>query len=72
MTPPTNHPVWTKLIKGELEHKFAAAAASMLFFTLRRQYSRNPEALQAQVLEAHRFFEKFERVLADDINKLFR
>jgi len=72
MIPPLTHPVWTKLIKGEIEHKFKAASASMLFFTLRQQYGRAPSSLPAQLVEAQRFFEKYERLLADDIKQLFR
>jgi len=72
MTPPLTHPVWTKLIKGEIEHKFKTASASMLFFNLRQQYGRNPQGMPTLVSEAQRFFEKYERVLADDIKQLFR
>jgi hypothetical protein len=72
MVPPSTHPVWARLIRGELEHSFTATAPGMLFFTLRRQNQKDPRGLDRQVDEARRFFQKYESVFADDLAKLFR
>jgi hypothetical protein len=72
MVPAPNHPTWAKLIKGELDHKFKITAASMLFFNLRLQFKRDPDKLSTHVSEARKFFEKYETLMADDVQTLFR
>lgn len=72
MVPSATHPTWTQLIKGELDHKFRIAAASMLFFTLRQKHKRTPTELPKQIEEARAFFGKYEHVLAAEIEVLFR
>lgn len=72
MVPAANHPMWGKLIRGEVEHQFSKAAAGMLFFNLRLQHKENPSRLVLLVDQARAFFEKYESVLTADIQKLFR
>lgn len=72
MVPAASHPTWAKLIRGEVDHQFTKAAASMLLFNLRLQHKESPAKLTQHVDEARKFFEKYENVLADDIRKLFR
>jgi hypothetical protein len=71
MIAPKTNPVWSKLIKGALEHQFKLAAASMLFFNLRNQFQKDPSRLNVLIDEAHKFFAKYESVLSDDIKHLF-
>jgi hypothetical protein len=71
MIPALSHPSWEKLIKGEIKHKFSNAAASMLFFHLQSQYKRDPSRLDDHIAQAHAFFVKYERVLADEIRAVF-
>jgi hypothetical protein len=68
----SDHPSWKKLITGELKPKFANASASMLFFNLQMQHRRDPSKLREHIGEAQRFFQKYEKVLAEDIQIIFR
>jgi hypothetical protein len=70
MIPGLHDPSWEKLIKGQIKHKFSNAAASMLFFHLQAQYKRDPSRLEDQIAQAHAFFAKYERILADEIRAL--
>lgn len=71
MVPAMTHPTWPKLIKGERKHQFSQASASMLLFSLQQNYRRDPAKLDEQVAQAHRFFVKYESLLAADIRSLF-
>ena len=72
MLPAANHPTWAKLIKGETTHQFTQASASMLFFNLQREYKKDPAQLHAHIAQARKFFEKYQAVLAADIQRLFK
>ncbi|HEX7601875.1 MAG TPA: hypothetical protein VF316_09730 [Polyangiaceae bacterium] len=72
MLPGPQHPTWGRLIRGDLTHEFKNFAAGMLFFNLRIMYKRDPNHFFDQVGEAHKFFVKYEAILADDIKVLFR
>ncbi|NJO12968.1 MAG: hypothetical protein HC872_05305 [Gammaproteobacteria bacterium] len=52
LIPAADHPMWAKLIKGEVKHQFAQASASMLLFTLQRDYKRDPAKLSEQIAQA--------------------
>jgi hypothetical protein len=71
MLPPPTNPVWTNLVKGTTDHQFRLAAASMFFFSLRNQFTRTPSRLPALIQEAHKFFQRYESILGDDIRQLF-
>ena len=71
MVPSGSHPAWAKLVKGDIDHQFKPASAGMLFFSLRRKYKQDPSALSSCVQEARAFFEKYERILADDMKRIF-
>ena len=71
MVPSGSHPAWAKLIKGEIDHQFKPASAGMLFFSLRRKFKQDPSTLGPCVQEARAFFEKYQRILEDDIKKIF-
>lgn len=71
MVPPASHPMWAKLIKGDVKAQFTQASASMLFGNLQREYHKDPSKLTQQVQQARDFFSKYEKALAADIQKLF-
>lgn len=71
MIPPATHPAWAALIKGERTHQFALTSAGLLFFNLHYAHVRDPSKLGERVDEARRFFAKYEKILADDITRLF-
>jgi len=70
MIPPPHHPVWARLIRGELTHTFAAAAAGMLIMRLQRQHRKQPESLSSLIDEMRLFFTKYEATCAADIARL--
>ena len=72
MIPPVTDPVWPNLVKGSTPHNFRLAAASMLFFSLRNQFAKDPSRLPALIQEARKFFQRYESILGDDIQRLFR
>jgi hypothetical protein len=72
MIPPLSDGVWSKLIKGTAEYQFKIAAASLLVFTLRSQYKRDPSRFPALVEEARKFFLKYENILVEDVQRLAR
>jgi hypothetical protein len=71
MIPQATHPAWAELIKGERRHEFALTSASLLFFNLQYAHQRDPSKLGERIDEARRFFEKYEKILAEDITRLF-
>jgi hypothetical protein len=72
MIPSASHPVWAGLITGEIDHKFGPASAGMLFFNLRRRHKSDPSSIKACVAEARAFFQKYERIMDNDIKQLFK
>jgi hypothetical protein len=71
MIPPPTNPVWPGLVKGTTDHPFRLAAASMFFFSLRNQFAKDPSRLPALIQEARKFFQRYESILGDDIQRLF-
>jgi hypothetical protein len=71
MIPPATNPVWPNLVKGSIQHSFRLPAASMFFFSVRNQFLKDPSRLPALVLEARKFFQRYESILGDDIRSLF-
>ncbi len=67
MIPPTTDPVWGKLIKGTADYQFKQASASLLFFTLRSQYKRDPSRYSALAEEARKFFLKYENIMGNEL-----
>jgi hypothetical protein len=43
----------------------------MFFFSVRNQFLKDPSRLPALVLEARKFFQRYESILGDDIRSLF-
>ena len=71
LIPPLSNPVWPKLVKGSTPHNFRLAAASMFFFSLRNQFVKDPSRLPTLIQEARKFFQRYESILGDDIQRLF-
>lgn len=72
MIPSESHPSWTRLIKGDIDHKFTQASAGMLFYNLKVKYRKDPSKLTECIREARTFFEKYQNILAQDIQILFK
>jgi hypothetical protein len=72
MIPSESHPAWARLITGEIDHQFGPASAGMLFFNLRRRHKGDPSTLRACISEARAFFQKYERILENDVKQIFK
>jgi len=73
MIPPKADPKWAALVKGNINHRFSSAAASMLFFCLKAKMKADGSAatLQQCIDDAHAFFSKYESTLQQDIRTIF-
>ena len=69
--PLENHPVWTRLIQGQVAHEFSYAAAGMLIFNLNLQWKRDPSKLPLLVNQVRSFFRKYYHLLGGDVQRLF-
>ena len=72
MIPPTNHPVWKKLITGEKSLKSSNVGINMLLYNSMLKYKRDgSSATLAQLSQhAHDFFVKFEQSLQGEVKQL--
>lgn len=73
MLPSTSDPKWRDLLTGKIRHSFNVVSASLLVSRLNRQTKadRNEEYLDKYINEAHAFFEKYQKILEDDISAIF-
>lgn len=69
--PPEEHPVWAKLLAGQVSHDFTYAAAGMLVFNLNLQWKRDPAKLPLLIKQVRTFFQKYQHLLGGDVQKLF-
>lgn len=71
MIPPKEDPRWKDLLTGKTNHPFKVASAGMCVARNQRHVLQDPAQMAQGVAEVHAFFEKFERILADDLQVLF-
>ncbi len=73
MIPSIEDPRWNKLLTGAEQHEFISLPAGLMFSRLRREIKKDGsrEILEKSVKEAHAFFLKYEKILADDITAVF-
>ncbi len=71
MIPAADHPMWGRLIRGEIEYKFRSATTGLMLFNLRHDYKNAPHDLDRLIERARKYFSKFEVTLAEDIRRLF-
>jgi len=71
---PKNHPKWSQMIEGKIIYQFKSIAASMLLSRLGREYKNEPtpEKMNMSVDEAYSFFERYEMLYKEDLNKIFQ
>jgi hypothetical protein len=72
MIPPTNHPVWRRLITAEKNLQSSNVGINMLLFNSTMRYKRDPSTanLNQLVSHAHEYFTKFEKVLPAEVKQL--
>ena len=73
MIPQKNDVRWEKLVKGELKHEFKIVPAGLMLSRLRRQQTSlaDPKEAWQCVDELYGFFQRYERILQDDIKAIF-
>jgi hypothetical protein len=73
MIPPLDDQRWDELLTGRKQHQFRSVPAGLMFSRLRRQLESDgsPSSFDRCRLEARAFFEKYEKILADDITAIF-
>jgi hypothetical protein len=73
MNIPKSHPQWENLIKGTTTHQFKVVSASLIVSRLGRGYKADPtpQKLSAAIDELVAFFEKFEHLFKEDLERLF-
>ena len=74
MVPGKSKPIWTDLVTGKISHKFKSVPASMMFTRLNGLTSRDPspKAIQKCIDDAYAFFIRYEKILTEDIQALFK
>ena len=72
--PPRNHPMWRDLVTGKVQHRFSSPGAGLLMTRMRRSAEADPSAhnISERIEEARMFFARFEPLLAQDIEHLFK
>ncbi len=72
MIPAKQHETWRALVTGKMKHQFKSVPAGLMLARIGRDYARAPGNLGALVDELHAFFVKYEAVLEDDIQQVFK
>lgn len=65
--PPAGHPVWEKLVTGQVKCKFSLFAANMALDRATRSYTADKTAKAKLISELHDFFQKYEHLTASDL-----
>jgi len=73
MIPSKDDPRWKDLLTGRTQHQFKVASAGMCVARNQRhvQQDPSPAAMGPCLDDVHAFFEKFERILGEDLKALF-
>ena len=74
MLPPKTDAIWGKLVKGDISHEFKSFPASMMLSRHKRLISRDnsQQTILKLIDEAYEFFTKYENILQDDIEAIFK
>ena len=68
--PPLTSRLWDDLVTGRCSHKFELFAANMAVSRAVRIVASDPGQKGLMIAELHQFFVKFERTVANDLQKL--
>lgn len=68
--PSPTAPVWEKLVTGKINHKFDLFAANMAVARVTRIAAADPGQKTAMIAELRQFFEKYEKLTADELQSL--
>lgn len=74
MIPPKTDPRWKHILTGSLQHSFKVTSAAMCISRHQRHINHDPspETLAKSLDDVHAFFTRFESILAEDLQSLFR
>ena len=64
---------WRDLINGVIKHNFKCVPAGLMLARLNRESKKDNSVanLEKLVNEAHAFFNKYEKILMDDVKAIF-
>jgi molecular chaperone GrpE len=68
--PPVTHPVWERLVTGQIKHRFKMFAANMLIDRARREYANNRSAKPRLASELCNFFHRYVHLTAAELQPL--
>ena len=73
MLPSKNDMKWKLLVSGKIDHNFKSVPAALMISRHKREISKDGSAenVLLHVNEAYDFFQKFEKILQDDIKAIF-
>ena len=73
MIPAIDHPKWKTLLTGNVEHNFHCVPAGLMLSRIRRELVKDDseENYNKYLKEAVTFFQKYEKILKEDIDAIF-
>ncbi len=71
MIPDKSNEAWKKIIQGKIDHKFSSFSLQMKVNFLQRGYKNGLLKMDEAIDDLYQLCEKFEKIYADDINKIF-
>jgi hypothetical protein len=74
MVPSKSNENWKNLISGKVAHNFKCVSAGLMISRMIRdhQKDKSPQNEEKLIDEAYNFFVKFESILGDDIEQIFK
>lgn len=68
--PAATHPIWERLVTGQVRYKFKLFAANMLIDRARREYANNRSAKTQLANEICTFFNRYAQVIAGELQPI--
>ncbi|MBI5494519.1 MAG: hypothetical protein HY904_05785 [Deltaproteobacteria bacterium] len=74
MIPPKADERWSRLVRGDMRHQFRSVPAGLMVSRLNRSLAEagGHSSMEQCVDQLYEFFQKYERLLKDDITVIFR
>ena len=73
MIPQKTDGKWKLLVTGKIEHNFKCVPAGLMLSTVKRDIQRDgsTENINKHIEETYVFFQRYEKILQDDIKAIF-
>jgi len=74
MIPAKEDKRWEDLVTGKINHHFKCIPAALMLSQITRKVKNNSSQyiIQKSIDDIHYFFDKFESILKEDINEIFK